>query len=293
MGDPCAPRPLRPFTVDHFRAEAGLLVIDSGRRWEAEKFQLATVEDPFAGATEVWWPVPEGNTKATLMAGVAHYYGDYRPDATVLLAASSRDHDALGAELHAEMRHLRRFREWAISATPPANCRIRRGACSSGAATAREVTSGANARAMPSPKDLRCGRPPAFPPAPSPEGRRRGPFPQLRESSRVASPSTEGRPARRTRCEGRLGRVQRWLDPKECAEVTQLAYRTVLAAIRAGELEAAGMGADGGPPYRIRPAALDAWHERRLVGRARGRAVNIPADEAPQPARRLVSPRAV
>jgi hypothetical protein len=58
-----------------------------------------------------------------------------------------------------------------------------------------------------------------------------------------------------------------WLEPKDCARITKLAYRTVLGAIRNGELEAAGFGVDGGAPYRVRPASLDAWFQGRLVAR--------------------------
>jgi phage terminase large subunit-like protein len=91
MPDSTAHRPLRPFTVDHFRAWTRLMVLDNGRSWIVEDFQLEPVADLFAGSTEVWMLVGEGNAKTTLMSGVALYYGDYRPDATVLLAAASRD----------------------------------------------------------------------------------------------------------------------------------------------------------------------------------------------------------
>jgi len=89
--DPTAHRPLIPFTLDHFRRWAALMVLDNGKPWIVEDFQAAPVEDLFDGKTEVWLLVPEGNTKTTLMSGVALYYGDYKPDATVLMAASSRD----------------------------------------------------------------------------------------------------------------------------------------------------------------------------------------------------------
>jgi hypothetical protein len=39
--------PLEPFTVDHFRAYAGRLVLDSGDLWELEDWQLHAVEDLF------------------------------------------------------------------------------------------------------------------------------------------------------------------------------------------------------------------------------------------------------
>lgn len=89
--DRTAHKPLEPFTVDHFRRYARLLVLDDGSTWEPEDFQLAFVEDLFAGYREVWLIVPEGNGKTTLLGGVALYHGDYTPDAMVPIGASSRD----------------------------------------------------------------------------------------------------------------------------------------------------------------------------------------------------------
>jgi Phage Terminase len=67
------------------------MVLDSGQPWKVEGFQLDVLDDVFAGAPEVWDVVPEGNGKSTLMGGFALYHADYTPDASVLLAASSRD----------------------------------------------------------------------------------------------------------------------------------------------------------------------------------------------------------
>jgi phage terminase large subunit-like protein len=89
-----ASRP-KPFTVDHFRRYARLMVLDNGDCWEPEDFQLAIVEDIFAGFDEVLVTIPEGNGKTTLMSGVALYHGDYTPTAEVLLAAASRDQAGL------------------------------------------------------------------------------------------------------------------------------------------------------------------------------------------------------
>lgn len=86
---------LRPFSVDHFREYARLMVLDTGRCWEPEEFQLAVLEDVFAGVPEVWMLVPEGNAKTTLMSGLALYHGDYTQTAEVLLAAASRDQAGL------------------------------------------------------------------------------------------------------------------------------------------------------------------------------------------------------
>src|SRR3954453_10763587 len=90
-----AHKPLRPFTVDHFRRYAGLMVLDTGEPWAVEDFQLCIVEDIFSGLDEFWVVIPEGNAKTTLMSGVALYHGDYTPSAEVLMAAASRDQAGL------------------------------------------------------------------------------------------------------------------------------------------------------------------------------------------------------
>jgi phage terminase large subunit-like protein len=86
-----AHKPLRPFTVDHFRAYARNMVLDNGALWNPEAFQLEVVGDVFAWVPEVWEVVPEGNGKTTLMGGLGLYHGDYMPAAAVPMAAASRD----------------------------------------------------------------------------------------------------------------------------------------------------------------------------------------------------------
>lgn len=81
----------KPLTVDHFRAYASNLVLDTGSLWVPEDFQLEVVADILAGEPEVWMVVPEGNAKTTLLGGVALYHADYTPGAEVVLGASSRD----------------------------------------------------------------------------------------------------------------------------------------------------------------------------------------------------------
>lgn len=85
-----ASRP-EPFTVDHFRAYARMLVLDNGSHWDPEDFQLDVARDFLAGVQNVWMVVPEGNGKTTLMGGLALYHADYTPAANVLLAAASRE----------------------------------------------------------------------------------------------------------------------------------------------------------------------------------------------------------
>ena len=85
------PRPLKPFTIRHFRAWARELELDSGKSWHLEPFQEAFAEDLFAGSPENWLVVPEGNGKTTLVAGLALYHCEFQPFAAVPIAASSRE----------------------------------------------------------------------------------------------------------------------------------------------------------------------------------------------------------
>lgn len=89
--DRTAHRPLAPFTVDHFAAYAGLMVLDSGDRWVPESWQLEVIGEVFAGHREVWLLVAEGNGKSTMMSGLGLYHLDYTVSAMALVAAASRD----------------------------------------------------------------------------------------------------------------------------------------------------------------------------------------------------------
>src|SRR3954454_25064322 len=93
--DRTARKPLVPFTVDHFRKYASLLVLDNGDHWTLEPFQAEIASDIFAGNDEVWAILPEGSAKTTLMSGIGLYHGDYTLSAEVLLAAASRDQAGL------------------------------------------------------------------------------------------------------------------------------------------------------------------------------------------------------
>lgn len=79
------------FTLEHFRAWAGELTLDSGDQWELEPFQEAFIEDVFAGIPECWLIVPEGNGKTTLIGGLALYHCQHKMSAWVPVAASSRE----------------------------------------------------------------------------------------------------------------------------------------------------------------------------------------------------------
>jgi phage terminase large subunit-like protein len=81
----------RPFTLEHFKAWAADLVLDTGRPWVLEPFQAAFVRDVFRGVPECWLVIPEGNGKTTLVAGLALYHCRYKPSAWVPVAASSRE----------------------------------------------------------------------------------------------------------------------------------------------------------------------------------------------------------
>jgi phage terminase large subunit-like protein len=86
-----ASRP-EPFSVDHFRRYARLLVLDNGEQWDPEDFQLEIVADLFSDEfVAVWTIIPEANGKSTLMGGVGLYWADFKPAAEVLLAAAARE----------------------------------------------------------------------------------------------------------------------------------------------------------------------------------------------------------
>lgn len=89
--DSTARKPLKPFTVDHFRAYTALMVLDNGEFWPLQPFQAEIVADVFAGFPEVWAVIPEGNGKTSLMGGVALYHADFTESANCLVAASSRE----------------------------------------------------------------------------------------------------------------------------------------------------------------------------------------------------------
>lgn len=82
----------RAFTVEHFCAWAKNLVLDNGQPWIVEEFQAAFVAEVFAGYSQCWFVVPEGNTKTTLAAGLALYFAEFSPrPITIPVAASARD----------------------------------------------------------------------------------------------------------------------------------------------------------------------------------------------------------
>ena len=81
----------QPFTVAHFRSWAAELVLDSGEYVTVEPFQAEFLEDVFAGKPECWFVVPEGNGKTTIVALLALYHCEFRPFASVPVAASSRE----------------------------------------------------------------------------------------------------------------------------------------------------------------------------------------------------------
>lgn len=84
-----------PFTIPHFKSWAKNLVLDNGDPWILEKFQSDFLKDVFAGITECWLIVPEGNAKTTLIAGLGLYHLDYMQSSSVPVAASSRDQAAI------------------------------------------------------------------------------------------------------------------------------------------------------------------------------------------------------
>lgn len=81
----------RPFTVEHFRVYGSCAILDNGEPFDLLDFQEEIAEDIFAGFSEAWLIIPEGNGKTTFLALLALYFGDYTPDAMIPIAASSRE----------------------------------------------------------------------------------------------------------------------------------------------------------------------------------------------------------
>ncbi len=81
----------RYFTVAHFEEWAYDLVLDSGDPWRPEPFQTDFLADLFRGRPENWFVVPEGNGKTTLIGGLVLYHSEFRRNANVPVAASSRE----------------------------------------------------------------------------------------------------------------------------------------------------------------------------------------------------------
>jgi phage terminase large subunit-like protein len=80
-----------PNTIEHFRAYCELLRLDNGESFVLEGWQEAFAGDLFAGFSQLWLVVPEGNGKTTLLAAIALYHGDYTPSAFVPIGAASRE----------------------------------------------------------------------------------------------------------------------------------------------------------------------------------------------------------
>lgn len=83
----------KPFTLEHFERWINEceLKLDSGDDWVLEDFQRQILTDVLSPVREVWIIIPEGNTKTTLMAGVALYCGDHTHRPWIPIGAASRD----------------------------------------------------------------------------------------------------------------------------------------------------------------------------------------------------------
>lgn len=80
---------LEPFTVEHFREYASLLIYDDGVRREPEPWQLALIADVFAGVKRNLWIVPEGNGKTTFTGMLALYGADYTDSPWIPVGAAA------------------------------------------------------------------------------------------------------------------------------------------------------------------------------------------------------------
>jgi phage terminase large subunit-like protein len=79
----------KPFTLDHFRKYAELLVFDDGEKRGLEDWQFEIVADIFKGYREVWGVLPEGNGKSTMISTVALYGADYSQSPWIPIGAST------------------------------------------------------------------------------------------------------------------------------------------------------------------------------------------------------------
>jgi hypothetical protein len=78
-------------TLEHFKEWAYDLILDTGDNWELESFQEDLIRDLFAGYSEVWSVIPEGNTKTTTVSGIGLYHIRFTPSAFAPVGASSRE----------------------------------------------------------------------------------------------------------------------------------------------------------------------------------------------------------
>jgi phage terminase large subunit-like protein len=81
----------RPFSVDHFCKYVEPMVLDSGEPFVLEEFQLEIVADLLSGVAEMLLSLPEGSGKTTLLSSIALYWAEFVPDASIVMAASTRD----------------------------------------------------------------------------------------------------------------------------------------------------------------------------------------------------------
>jgi phage terminase large subunit-like protein len=84
-----------PFSIDHFRRYTEPMVLDSGDPFVLEGFQLEIVADLLSGVDEMLVSMPESSGKTTLLSSIALYFCDFTPDASVVMAASTRDQAGL------------------------------------------------------------------------------------------------------------------------------------------------------------------------------------------------------
>lgn len=92
-----------PFTLRHFAAWAGRLILDTEEAWVLQPFQELFFGDLFERRpdglplfNECWQVVPEGNGKTTSIAGLSLYHIRFRRSGRVPWAASARDQAELG-----------------------------------------------------------------------------------------------------------------------------------------------------------------------------------------------------
>lgn len=78
-----------PFTVEHFRQFARLVVWDDQKKRDPEPWQMEMVTDLFSGFARNLWIVPEGNGKSSFTALIALYGAAYTESPWIPIGAAS------------------------------------------------------------------------------------------------------------------------------------------------------------------------------------------------------------
>jgi phage terminase large subunit-like protein len=82
-------KPLRPWTLDHFRRWTEYLVWEGNQHHALAEFQYDIFADIVAGFREIWQIIPEGNGKSTFSGILALYGADFSDSPWIPVGAAS------------------------------------------------------------------------------------------------------------------------------------------------------------------------------------------------------------